>query len=438
MERLRIGCTVTDLAKNLAEMRSWISSTAINDAAVAIRQDSATFATSASRIDPVWRNLSAYFDLHNANNGYLYSAGSKVTEYGNNVKDGVANVAKYLEDCAQQIKSLEDKRDGEDGILARADRLLAEKKVVGPPATISSPNQSTQMCVPETPEERYKRLRWPHLLSELDDVSVEASSACSKYKGVFADVANDIRVLDNDGSTSNPWLGQILDSVITIAAFIPPVSGIAAGAAIIRAYQGAYDKRRRELMEQHPEMTDSAIAKDAAKGAAVRATPQVALSVVTSKVGSAAAGAVVTKKTAEIIGDGAGEITSTVVSMGVGDVPAEIGEKAANSVGISTQPSSSQDVGPVYGPPATTGPELPPDPPFSKSAEEAKGRQEDPDWPIKTKDFDGDGYTDPEFLPDSDEVKNDKAEVADVVVAPPPEAPTPPASRRDNVIIGAR
>lgn len=390
----------------VSRMRNWIKSADIRDAAEALREDGKRFFSAAEPAELVWQDLAAYFETGSLQNADMYRAGWRVTDYANNVARGTDNIAIRLEDCASKIEALEKSRDALIERAAEISQGLSDNATI-PEAT--SPGSSAS-CKTTSPEEQAKRDEFRRYSDMSDEVHEEIFDLEKKYREVFEEIADDLKSLDDDGTTSNPWLGRIVGGAIIICAFIPPISGAAAVAGVVKTAYDEYNTRMRYLKEEHPELTDSQMNSDAQKAAAIRTIPQVILQVGSSTVTTYVVGNVVKQR---VVVRATGEIVSEVTLGTVGDVAAG---KTSSATGIGEYPAPNRSGVPE----PVLGPVLPEPRPSTVRAGETEARRNDPTYVVMTKDYDGDGYTDPAFRPGSQQVEDDWVDPADVVLQPPP------------------
>lgn len=399
---------------DVSQMSDWLGSQAVEDVAVALRQDSARFNEVAVDVEPTWQDLRAYFVTGSMLNSRIYSAGWRVTEYGGNVQRGGDNIAKRLEDCADRIAKLETRRAELVELANEANAGLYNNPL--PTPELTDPNHpacDVQSPVEQAAEEA-QTARHREFAAMAKQVQSDISKACKDYREIFEDVAHDLKSLDDDGSTTNPWLGRIANAAILVAAFIPPISTAAGVVAAGKVFFDEYQRRRRELLEEHPELSDAEISRDAAKTSAIRGAPLVALQIVVKIYTVNKLGQVVES---EVAVDWAGNVVQELSTRVVGELPGNLGEAGAESLGWppgeypAATRSESTRVGPTDARPSG---------PFSVPAADAEARQGDPYYARAVKDYDGDGYTDPAFRPGGELEDYRRVKPPEVLVQPPP------------------
>lgn len=273
------------------EMDSWLSSGTVADVAQSIREASAEVAEATSGIGPTWRPLKGVFYVTGITHKF-YEAGNDVSAWGEDVRTAGNNIAQYLEDCAQVIQGLESRRPE---LIERINdfnywyvRQIPQRFYFSGAADLPW-NITWDMPDDWTPwhPDAWSHSDYANLVGQINGVRVG-------YVEAIEEMAHKLKSLDDDGTTSSRWLGLVVDVVIVgvavVGAFIPPVGYIAFAAGAIKSYYDEYQDRQRELLEEHPELSDGDITEQAFKTALVNGTITAFMGLALQVAGGAIAG----------------------------------------------------------------------------------------------------------------------------------------------------
>lgn len=357
-------------------LEKWADPDAIQSLADDLRADGAKYGSIAEDVEVYWADLNEYFRVYNAQDWMIMMAGGKVSDYARAVASGADNMAKCLEECVSFLKIYDNRRQDIFRRAAAARIQLSEH----PEPELEDGN------IPES----YATDQMLHeaALNTVRDLEYEIGTLAADYRSLMSSIASQIEGIEDDGSSWNPYLGLVFDAALIAAgAFIPPAGGAVMVISAGKTFYDEYKSRSQELKNEHPELSDGDVRRNAGLRTGVVAPGLILFSHGAGKVG----GKLLGDGAEGPVGWGAGLLGSGVA--GGSDVVEPPTRWAPGDRDFHQPTATRQHSTP---PPKMTGPWSPEELTKQVALQTALN---DPERIRQTKDYDRDGYTDTAFRP---------------------------------------